>query len=82
MRTTLDIDDTVLAAARALASSSRTSLGAAVSELARRGLRASASHNGPATEPTTTVTWSPFPVVATPTGHLVTDELIAALRDE
>jgi len=38
MRTTLDIDDAVLAAARALSQSTGTSLGAAVSELARRGL--------------------------------------------
>ena len=43
MRTTLDIDETVLAAARALARDNGTSLGAAVSELARRGLRPSAA---------------------------------------
>jgi hypothetical protein len=39
MRTTIDIDDEVLAAARALSAESGVSLGAAVSELARRGLR-------------------------------------------
>lgn len=39
MRTTLEIDDVVLAAARTLAEETGTSLGAAVSELARRGLR-------------------------------------------
>ena len=38
MRTTLEIDDVVLAAARALGQSIGISLGAAVSELARRGL--------------------------------------------
>jgi hypothetical protein len=38
MRTTLDIDDAVLAAARALAAQERMSLGAAVSRLAQRGL--------------------------------------------
>jgi hypothetical protein len=38
MRTTLDIDDDVLAAARELAASERRSLGAVISELARRGL--------------------------------------------
>lgn len=43
MRTTLEIDDTVLAAARALARSEGISLGAAVSQLARRGLEASAA---------------------------------------
>jgi hypothetical protein len=38
MRTTLDIDDAVLLAARALSESTGTTLGAAVSELARRGM--------------------------------------------
>lgn len=38
MRTTLDIDDTVLAAARALARDAGVSVGTVVSQLARRGL--------------------------------------------
>ncbi|WP_086647837.1 antitoxin [Mycobacterium tuberculosis] len=38
MRTTLDLDDDVIAAARELASSQRRSLGSVISELARRGL--------------------------------------------
>lgn len=38
MRTTLEIDDDVIAAARELAAAERRSLGAVVSELARRGL--------------------------------------------
>jgi hypothetical protein len=38
MRTTLDIDDAVLAAARTLAAERGISLGDAISELARRGL--------------------------------------------
>ena len=38
MRTTLTIDDDVLAAARALAEARDVSLGDAISELARRGL--------------------------------------------
>jgi hypothetical protein len=38
MRTTLDIDDDVLAAAKALARRSKRSAGAVISELARRGL--------------------------------------------
>lgn len=41
MRTTLDIDDAVLAAARALASAANTSIGAALSTLARQGLAGS-----------------------------------------
>lgn len=43
MRTTLEIDDSVLAAARALAADEHTSLGHAVSTLARRGLAARAA---------------------------------------
>ncbi len=73
MRTTLELDDTVLAAARSLARARGTSLGAAVSELARRGL-ASAS------EGTVDYSYSPFPVMVGE-GELVTDDLIAELRD-
>lgn len=39
MRTTLNIDDDVLSVARALAARKGSSLGSAVSELARRGFR-------------------------------------------
>ena len=38
MRTTLDIDDDIVAAACELATTSRQSLGSVISELARRGL--------------------------------------------
>jgi hypothetical protein len=38
MRTTLEIDDDVVAAARELAAEERRSLGAVISQLARRGL--------------------------------------------
>lgn len=38
MRTTLDIDDDVVVAAKELASGERRSLGSVISELARRGL--------------------------------------------
>ncbi len=43
MRTTLTIDDDVLAVARSLADRNRSSLGSAVSELARRGFRGNSS---------------------------------------
>jgi hypothetical protein len=39
MRTTLEIDDDVLAAARTLAAERGISIGSAMTELARRGLR-------------------------------------------
>ena len=43
MRTTVTIDDDVLSVARALAERNRTSLGQALSELARRGFRTNAA---------------------------------------
>lgn len=43
MRTTITIDDDILAIARALAQQNGLSLGRAVSELARRGQRATAA---------------------------------------
>ncbi|NLG20505.1 MAG: hypothetical protein GX555_03610 [Actinomycetales bacterium] len=75
MRTTLEIDDQVLAAARSLARSRGISLGAAVSELARRGLT-------PAVEGRLDTHYSPFPVMVGDEAVLVTDELVAELRDD
>ncbi|GEL93985.1 DUF2191 domain-containing protein [Cellulomonas composti] len=72
MRTTLDLDDTVLAAARALAAQEHTSLGRAVSTLALRGLIG--------TTPAHTVRG--FPVFRTPEGHTITGELVALHRDD
>lgn len=73
MRTTLEIDDAVLAAARVLAAQRGISLGAAVSEYARRGLHAGSA-------PTIR---ADFPVFsAAPDGHLITDELVADHRDD
>lgn len=46
MRTTLAIDDDVLAAARSLAERQRTSLGDVISSLARQSLRASSAPPG------------------------------------
>ncbi len=77
MRTTLDLDETVLAAARSLARARGCSLGSAVSELAMRGLRGS---SGPAQVPID-LSYSPFPVILGDVGIVVTDELVAGLRD-
>ena len=46
MQITVTIDDDVLAVARALAERKGTSLGSALSELARRGLRAESTARG------------------------------------
>ena len=46
MRTTVTIDDDVLAVARALADRDGTSLGTALSELARRGFKGAPAEGG------------------------------------
>ena len=73
MRTTLTIDDDVLAAARALAEHKRRSLGAIISDLARRSLQTPAppaKRNG-------------IPLLAVrPEASPVTLEIVNALRDE
>lgn len=77
MRTTLDLDDTVLAAARSLAHVRGCSLGQAVSELVMRGL-----HNSECQERRSIdSSYGPFPVVAGDAGPVVTIELVAGLRD-
>jgi len=73
MRTTLDLDPVVLSAARAKAAAERISLGKAVSELALSGLRAPSSQF---------TTASGFPVLSGVPGRPVTDELVAAHRDD
>ncbi|WP_448808748.1 hypothetical protein [Agromyces bauzanensis] len=79
MRTTLELDDRMLRAARSLAEQRGISLGAAVSELALRGLAAGAAgapgQRGPAPEG--------FPLLAVgPADHVITDELVAEYRDD
>lgn len=81
MRTTLDIDDDVLAAARERARRERRSLGATVSELARAGLRGPSPDVAgglPAREPKTRYGIRPLPS----RGGIVTDELVDRLRGE
>ncbi len=73
MRTTLDLDPAVLSAARAKAKAEHISLGRAVSDLALSGLKAPRSQHATA---------SGFPVLPGVPGHLVTDELVAAYRDD
>ncbi len=86
MRTTLDIDDAVLSAARAKARAENVSLGRAVSDLARRGLGIavelgpdSAHGGGSETAPGRI---PGFPVLRVALGHVVTDELVAEYTDD
>jgi hypothetical protein len=72
MRTTLALDDDVLAAARALAARDRRPIGAIVSDLARKGLRS---------ELRTVKSRCGFPVLPR-RGVVVTPELVNALRDD
>ena len=76
MRTTLQIDDRVLRAARALADDRGVSLGAAVSLLAARGLDAQRLATLDDEE-------RAFPLLPAPApGHVITDELVAAHQDD
>ncbi len=73
MRTTLTIDDGVLAAARALAEHERRSLGAVISDLARRSLET----------PAPTAKRNGIPLLGVrPEASPVTLEIVNALRDE
>lgn len=75
MRTTLDIDDVVLCAARAKARAEGISLGRAVSDLALRSLSGQTDRKH-VTSP------AGFPVLGGVPGHVVTDEMVATYRDE
>lgn len=76
MRTTLTIDDDVLAVARRVARNERISVGAAISRLARNGFYADRS--APTSEPPAFRNGVPvFPA----TGTIVTEDHVEALRE-
>lgn len=68
MRTTLDLDDRVLAAARSRARSHGITLGQAVSELALLGHEAE--------QPRDTEAGGSFPMLPPVPGHVITDEAV------
>lgn len=76
MRTTLDIDDDVLQAAKDLARRQRKTAGRVISELARQALTSAAP--GVAREPESLYGFRPFP----PRGGIVTNDLIDRLRED
>lgn len=79
MRTTLDIDDDVLAAAKALARRSNRTAGEVISELARRGLtEPPARPRAALAEPKAFYGFRPLPAEGRP----VTDDLIDRLRED
>lgn len=73
VRTTLTLDDRVLAAARSRARARGITLGQAVSELALKGFEA---ETGALTVP------AGFPVLAAVEGHVITPELVADALDD
>lgn len=76
MRTTLDIDDDVLRAAKDLARREKKTAGRVISELARKGL--AGAPPGTVREPKPLHGFRPFPR----RGAIVTNELIDRLREE
>jgi hypothetical protein len=72
VRTTLDLDEDVVAAARELAAGQRRSLGSVISELARRGLT-----------PARIETDGDLPVIRVPAGTPpITPEMVRRALDE
>jgi hypothetical protein len=79
MRTTLDIDDDLLAAAKELARRERSTAGQVVSRLLRRSLTGEAAAPPSASKPRSNVAgFQPF---AARPGVLVTNDQVNALRD-
>jgi hypothetical protein len=77
MRTTLDIDDDLLQAAKERARREHKTAGQVVSELLRQALTAPSTPSR-VLEPTPVYGFQPF----TPSGRLVTNEQIDALRGD
>lgn len=79
MRTTLDIDDDILEAAKAAARRERSSAGAVVSRWARQALigAADALRDAQAGAPVATAGFRPF----ASRGVVITDDAVEALRD-
>jgi uncharacterized membrane protein len=76
MRTTLDIDDDVLQAAKAIARREKSTAGAVISALARKALVAPAA--AAAKEPKAFYGFRPF----SQRGGIVTNDLIDRLRED
>ena len=76
MRTTLDIDDDVLLAAKALARREKKTAGRIISELARKGL--AGTPTATPLEPYAIAGFRPFPKEA----RIVSNELINKMRED
>lgn len=78
MRTTLDIDDDVLAAVKELARRGRRTAGEVLSTLARQALTGATARAEGVQEPPPFYGFAPFPAE----GRVVTNELIDDLREQ
>jgi hypothetical protein len=74
MRTTLDLDDAVLEAARAAARQTRRSVGAVISEWARRGISASPRRDRKTRIPTFATSKNSPPIDVATVKELLDDE--------
>ena len=77
MRTTLDIESDVLAAAKEIARQQNTSVGKVISELVRQTLTGAATAHAATRNAPAVPGFEPFPA----RGVIVTNELIDRLRD-
>jgi hypothetical protein len=78
MRTTLDIDDDILAAAKERARRENTTAGKVLSHLARQALTGAATRSHAGDKGKSRLGFRPFPS----RGGIVTNETIDSLRDE
>ncbi len=78
MRTTLDLDDDVLASAKEIARREHKTAGQVLSALARRALTQASMPPSPAARAAVSTGFAPF----ASRGSVVTNELIGKLRDE
>lgn len=81
MRTTLDIDDDILAAAKDLARMEGRTMGNVISDLARRGLTAPDLTATGLAEPAATFLFDDWPTFPDRSGPPVTSEMIARIED-
>ncbi len=86
MRTTIDIDDDILALARSISKTNNSSLGFVVSEFARQGIQQGAVHKavGVADQPELDrklLALGVIPFARNPETPLVTDELVRELQN-
>lgn len=89
MRTTLDLDDDVLAAAKALAKAGHTTAGRIISDTMRRAIQSgladppgptAGAHASGQAEPAPSA--HGFVSITVPGQHIVTTEMVRALREE